>query len=174
MKTIEISDRAWQKLQEMAVPFVDKEPKDVVDRMLFDASEHNRMQSEVQAANPTLSINRKAHGENLRNQYLETLKLEGKALRPVHGGLFVSKTGKQWKIQTATERRKGRWFLGTPAAHFEGSSQTGLILVCSEGDSHRDFIISPGEMKQLAQKLAKVNGHLKFNVVTRGQGLYEL
>ena len=114
MRTIEISDRVWQELQTRARPFVDKTPNDVLERELGGVKRAD-LRNDGKQEREGEHIDRRASGENLRSAYLDELKAKGKLLKPVAGGLFESTAGKLWKIQTATERRKGRWLVLCPS-----------------------------------------------------------
>lgn len=170
MREIRVDDQVWERLKQMAVPFEDREPNDVLRRLL-------NIEGGSKGEHPPGGdgrLSRKALGRLRRQQYLSELKDEGVAIR-LAGGVRARLSSGSWVgIPFAREVKPDRWFLGLPERDLRAEGGVFVVLLCQQesGDTF-DIVIPPQVTATLADRLSRSKGQSKFNLRKVGSR-YEL
>jgi len=174
--TIEISDEVWERLRQLAIPFEDHTPDDVLRRELFGRP---RVRSVDRKAPPTwegLEPNQdpRKRGRRERHEFVVRLRKEGVNAR-LAGGLraYIEKNDTWLSIPFATEQRPNRWFLGVPERDLTEEARLFIILLCEDSGRVLGVVLSPELLRGIGDQISRSGGQLKFNLIRNGKR-YEL
>ena len=112
---------------------------------------------------------KKERGRKLRESYISDLQQSGIQIYQA-GGQWAKTANNLWvAIPTATiEWRTGRWFLGLSEDKLIERIRDGgvvVVLLClTQSGSRLDFVIPSQIVKDIAPKLSKSKGEVKFNI----------
>ncbi|MCK9230163.1 MAG: hypothetical protein M0Q23_03195 [Syntrophales bacterium] len=108
-------------------------------------------------------------GEQIRSEFLRKREAEGIHLQLIKGKtIFRTRSGKLVGLAVATERQPYRWFLGLPAGGFDHA-----VLLCQrENGEVIDVPLPENFFEKYGKDMSESKGQLKFNVVSRGRGLF--
>jgi len=170
MQKIEISDKVWQYLQRLAIPFVDQTPDDVLRRILPKVTEAKGVVAgtklAVGADDGEVGPSRKERGDRARQDYISRLQKEGLTMRLAGGIWAYLERGDSWvALPSATERRPNRWFLGISEREATEKGRAFIALLCQEeSGSVVDIVLPPDVVTMILPRLFCYKGQVKFNV----------
>jgi hypothetical protein len=183
-RTIQISEESWEYLEQLAVPFVDHEPDDVLRRVLRKVLENQigrrigravaaveRSRSDQRGLPPALS--NKERGKQARRQYVSAKQHQGLSVEPGDGVWARLKDGPWVAIPFAAEQRDkpGRWFLGLTQREIVERDGAWVVLLCQrESGSTFDVVLPPNVVRQILGQLSISKGQYKFNLKQVGTG----
>jgi hypothetical protein len=109
----------------------------------------------------------RAHGAQLRSQFIAWAHGRGVPLKRTRGSVFEASDGTKIGIAVATERQPGRWFLGLKDGAFDAA-----VLLCQRDGGTLMTICLPQELlKRHGDRLSRSGGQVKFNVANGPNGL---
>ena len=159
MYQIKVDDEVWERIKQLAIPFKDHEPNDVLRRVLgLKGSEQDKHFQEAK-------FTHKGFGKLRREEYISELKHQGLPARLVKGVWGTLEDGSWLAIPFAREWRRDRWFLGLPEKDLREKARIFIVLLCqSPSGSTFDIVIPPDVVKSLVDRLSKSKGQVKFNL----------
>jgi hypothetical protein len=149
MQTIEISDEVWECLRQLAVPFVDHSPDDVLRRVLPKLAEARGTavggKLAVGLDDGEGKLSKRASGKRARRDYVSRMQREGLTMRLAGGIWAYLEEGDFWiAVPSATERRPNRWFLGISEREVTEKGRAFIVLLCQdEAGSMLDIVLPP-------------------------------
>jgi hypothetical protein len=118
---------------------------------------------------PPSTVPGRAHGIEIRADFLRRASSRGQQLYPIRGSIFGLgdiRVG----IAVATERQPNKWFLGLPQNGFDAA-----VLLCrNTAQEVMDICLPRSFVSQYASRLSASRGQLKFNIVRRVAGYHLL
>lgn len=161
MHQINIDEDVWERLKQLAIPFEDREPNDVLRRLLkLENKQAGHFQNDVK-------LTRKARGKIQRDKYVAELKRDGLPIELVDGVFGKLKDGAWIAIPFARERKTNRWFLGLSEKDLRQKGRVFIALLCQyTSGTTFDIVIPPDLVVSLLDRLSKSKGkgQVKFNL----------
>ena len=177
-RTIQISEECWKYLGQLAVPFVDHEPDDVLRRVLRKALGNQigqrigravtaveRSRSDQRGLPPALSS--RERGKQARRKYISEKQQQGLSIEPGDGVWARLKDGPWVAIPFAGEQghKPGRWFLGLTQREVVERDGACVVLLCQrEPGSTFDVVLPPNVVRHILGQLTISKGQYKFNL----------
>jgi hypothetical protein len=111
----------------------------------------------------------KAHGEQIRTNWVEARLKESHILKPLRGTLYRNSVGDSVGIAYGMEnaRRVGRWFLGLPEGSFQNA-----VLLCDSAEKGMFSVCLPKDFLDTHHLRTTIGPQVKFNVDQRNGRTY--
>lgn len=106
-------------------------------------------------------------GKLQRRSFLSKLESKGIRLLPKKGALYTTPDDGIAAIGFATERRKGRFFLGVPIKNYRA-----VVLLCQRDNKETLEFVLPGDLIDSLRQELENRGQFKFNIIVDDNKYY--